>query len=49
MAEWGERYWQHHCNPLATPKNGTGFQVACEPQKANGTDYFQCYLSQASL
>ncbi len=44
--EGSNKYWQHHCNPLAVPSNSSGIRLACEAQPNAETGKFQCYFSQ---
>eukprot|EP00208_Stichococcus_sp_RCC1054_P008188 CAMPEP_0206149676 /NCGR_PEP_ID=MMETSP1473-20131121/37907_1 /ASSEMBLY_ACC=CAM_ASM_001109 /TAXON_ID=1461547 /ORGANISM="Stichococcus sp, Strain RCC1054" /LENGTH=1805 /DNA_ID=CAMNT_0053547157 /DNA_START=182 /DNA_END=5600 /DNA_ORIENTATION=- len=44
--EGSASYWMHRCNPLAVPKNGSAIKIACEPQRDNETNAFQCYIAQ---
>ena len=44
--EGGNKYWQHHCNPLAIPNNSSGIRLACEQEADPVTGKWQCYFSQ---
>ena len=44
--EGSNKYWQHHCNPLAVPNNSTGMRLACDSKPDPETGKFQCYFSQ---
>ena len=44
--EGGNKYWQHHCNPLAIPNNSSGIRLACEQEADPETGKWQCYFSQ---
>jgi hypothetical protein len=35
----GHKYWQHHCNALATPKSGGGFRLMCQVSVPVNADF----------
>ena len=47
--EGSNKYWQHHCNPLAVPSNSTGIRLTCAPERSPDNGKFQCYFSQVGL